>query len=51
MEALNLKLHRQVEEIEKLENVELPNLEKELKNIRGLFKRKQKRVLQQQKEY
>ena len=47
MEALNLKLHRQVEEIEKLENVELPNLEKELKNIRGLFKGKQKRILQQ----
>ena len=47
MEALNLKLHRQVEEIEKLENVELPNLEKELKNIRGFFKGKQKRILQQ----
>ena len=50
MEALNLKLHRQVEEIEKLENVELPNLEKELKNIRGFFKGKQKRILQQEIE-
>ena len=50
MEALNLKLHRQIEEIEKLENVELPNLEKELKNIRGLFKGKQKRILQQEIE-
>ena len=50
MEALNLKLHRQVEEIQKLENVELPNLEKELKNIRGFFKGKQKRILQQEIE-
>jgi len=50
MEALNLKLHRQIEEIEKLENVELPNLEKELKNIRGFFKGKQKRILQQEIE-
>ena len=50
METLNLKLHRQVEEIQKLENVELPNLEKELKNIRGFFKGKQKRILQQEIE-
>ena len=50
METLNLKLHRQVEEIQKLENVELPKLEKELKNIRGFFKGKQKRLLQQEIE-
>lgn len=50
MEALSLKLHRQVEEIQKLENVELPKLEKELKNIRGFFKGKQKRILQQKIE-
>jgi len=50
MEALNLKLHRYVEEIQKLENVELPNLEKELKNIRGFFKGKQKGILQQEIE-
>ncbi len=50
MEALNLKLHRQVEEIQKLENVELPNLEKELRNIKGFFKGKQKRILQQKIE-
>ena len=34
METLNLKLHKQVEEIQKLD--------KELKNIRGFFKGKQK---------
>lgn len=50
MEALNLKLHRQVEEIQKLENVELPKLEKELRNIKGFFKGKQKRLLQQEIE-
>ena len=50
METLNLKLHRQVEEIQKLENVELPNLEKELRNIKGFFKGKQKRILQQEIE-
>ncbi|MCI8628607.1 MAG: hypothetical protein HFE57_03705 [Firmicutes bacterium] len=50
METLNLKLHKQVEEIQKLENVELPKLEKELKNIRGFFKGKQKRILQQEIE-
>ena len=50
MEILNLKLHRQVEEIQKLENVELPKLEKELKNIRGFFKGKQKKLLQQEIE-
>ena len=42
MEALNLKLHIQVEEIQKLENIELPKLEEKLKNIRGFFKGKQK---------
>lgn len=42
METLNLKLHKQVEEIQKLE--------KELKNIRGFFKGKQKRILQQEIE-
>ncbi len=47
MEVLNLKLHRQVEEIQKLENVELSKLEKELRNIKGFFKGKQKRLLQQ----
>ena len=50
METLNLKLHRQVEEIQKLENVELPKLEKELRNIKGFFKGKQKRLLQQEIE-
>lgn len=50
MEALKLKLHRQVEEIRKLENVELAKLEKELKNIKGFFKGKQKRILQQEIE-
>lgn len=50
MEVLNLKLHIQVEEIQKLENVELPKLEKELKNIKGFFKGKQKRLLQQKIE-
>ncbi len=50
IEALKLKLHRQVEEIQKLENVELPNLEKELRNIKGFFKGKQKRILQQEIE-
>ncbi len=40
METLNLKLHKQVEEIQKLENVELPKLEKELTNIGGFFKGK-----------
>ena len=50
MEALRLKLHRQVEEIQKLENVELPKLEKELKNIKGFFKGKQKKLLQQEIE-
>ena len=42
MEALNLKLHKQVEEIQKLE--------KELKNIRGFFKGKQKWILHQEIE-
>ena len=50
METLNLKLHKQVEEIQKLENVELPNLEKELKNLKGFFMWKQKRILQQEIE-
>ncbi len=50
METLNLKLHKQVEEIQKLENVELPKLEKELTNIGGFFKGKQKRILQQEIE-
>ena len=42
METLNLKLHKQVEEIQKLE--------KELKNIRGFFKGKQKWILHQEIE-
>ena len=50
MEALNLKLHIQVEEIQKLENIELPKLEEKLKNIRGFFKGKQKRILQKEIE-
>ena len=50
METLNLKLHKQVEEIQRLENVELPNLEKELKNLKGFFMWKQKRILQQEIE-
>ena len=50
MEALNLKLHRYMEEIQKLENVKLPDLEKELRNIKGFFKGKQKRILQHEIE-
>ena len=50
MEVLKLKLHRQVEEIQKLENVELPKLEKELKKVKGFFKGKHKRLLQQEIE-
>lgn len=47
MQDLNQRLHNQLKEIQKLENIELPKLEDELKNIKGFFKGKQKKILQQ----
>ncbi len=50
MQDLNQRLHNQLKEIQKLENIELPKLEDELKNIKGFFKGKQKKILQQEIE-
>lgn len=46
MENLKYRLDNQLEAIRQEENVELPSLEKELQNITGFFKGKEKREAQ-----